>query len=136
MSTAISAAFSRLVHRLDRETSGALVVARTAAAAAWLSAAFGRKSSAAGSNSGGGSSSAAAAPAWRIRTARSAAAALTAARPQPGSHSAAAAVLPEVQRVYWAIVECGDVSTLQPEGVVEEPLEASLHWEGHWAAAT
>lgn len=30
----------RLVHRLDRNTSGALVVARTADAAAWLSQAF------------------------------------------------------------------------------------------------
>jgi 23S rRNA-/tRNA-specific pseudouridylate synthase len=30
----------RLVHRLDRNTSGALVVARTADAAAWLSRAF------------------------------------------------------------------------------------------------
>ena len=30
----------RLVHRLDRNTSGALVVARTADAAAWLAQAF------------------------------------------------------------------------------------------------
>jgi len=33
----------RLVHRLDRDTSGTLVLARSAAAAAWLSAAFRRK---------------------------------------------------------------------------------------------
>ena len=33
----------RLVHRLDRDTSGVLVLARSAAAAAWLAAAFRRK---------------------------------------------------------------------------------------------
>ena len=34
----------RLVHRLDKDTSGAIVLARTADAAAWLSAAFGQPS--------------------------------------------------------------------------------------------
>src|SRR5262249_7573360 len=33
----------RLVHRLDRDTSGVLVLARSAAAASWLAAAFRRK---------------------------------------------------------------------------------------------
>lgn len=96
----------RLVHRLDRETSGALVVARTAAAAAWLSAAFSSKSAAV---AGG--------PVAVSRSARS--------RATAGSGSAAAGSswAPQVQRVYWAVVEAGDGSRLQREGIIEEPLE-------------
>ena len=95
----------RLVHRLDRETSGALVVARTAAAAAWLSAAFSRRAAAAGSSGGGGISG--------VDGGR---------RRQPLRHAGPASQ-PSVQRVYWAVVECGSGSAVQPVGIIEEPLE-------------
>lgn len=97
----------RLVHRLDRETSGALVVARTAAAAAWLSAAFSTKSAAA---AGG--------PGASTRAARSSAAA-GGVGAAAGSGGVVAARAPQVQRVYWAVVEAGDNSRLQREGVIE-----------------
>jgi 23S rRNA-/tRNA-specific pseudouridylate synthase len=42
--TALMPAPCRLVHRLDRNVSGVMVVGRSAAAAAWLSAAFRLKS--------------------------------------------------------------------------------------------
>lgn len=98
----------RLVHRLDRETSGALVVARTAAAAAWLSAAFSRCAAAAVSSGGGGISG--------VDGGR---------RRQPLRHAGPASQ-PSVQRVYWAVVECGSGSAVQPAGIIEEPLEVPL----------
>lgn len=69
----------RLVHRLDRETSGALVVARHADSAAWLSAAFARKSQ--GTADGGNNDSCG------------------------GPLSCKSNEEPWISRTYWAIVE-------------------------------
>jgi hypothetical protein len=116
----VLAAECRLVHRLDRETSGVLVVARTAAAAAWLSAAFARRAAAAGSGSsssgGGGGGGIGGGSGGIVRSAAATAA-------DAGTH-------PMVQRVYWAIVECGSDSVVQSTGIIEESLEVpvELQW--------
>lgn len=83
----------RLVHRLDRETSGALVVARHSDSAAWLSAAFARKSQ--GSTDEGSRDG---------------------HRPEGAAWSA-----PFVSRMYWAVVEAH--WQLPQEGIISEPLE-------------
>jgi len=127
--THINAGFtSRLVHRLDRETSGALVVARTPDAAAWLSACFREHAESAGAAvavmSPRGSAPAdrpSAHPSTRQEGRRVSreergnrsrkgdrfpARDGGSAKPSPAAVTGGAAV----QRTYWAIVETGDLS--------------------------
>ena len=95
------------MHRLDRETSGAFVVARNAASAAWLSAAFARKSGAAAAAPAARGSGSAATPASAQGCIRK--------LPVSGSQD-----LPWISRSYWAVVEAG--WALPATGAVSEPV--------------
>jgi len=120
----------RLVHRLDRETSGALVVARTSDAAAWLSACFREHAESAGAAALAARSPTGSAPADRPAThpnpsvqgryvsgeqhgkqRRSGRSPLRDGRSATALQSPATATGgAAVHRTYWAIVETGDVS--------------------------
>lgn len=95
------------MHRLDRETSGAFVVARNAASAAWLSAAFARKSGAAAAAPAAHESGSAARPASAEVCSRK--------LPRGSSQD-----LPWISRSYWAVVEAG--WPLPATGAVSEPV--------------
>ena len=121
----------RLVHRLDRETSGALAVARTPDAAAWLSACFREHAESAGAAALAARSSRASGPAGRPATHHSATVdghhgshehaakrsrrsglspvreGGSAARSMPSAAAATGGAA--VRRTYWGIVETGDV---------------------------
>lgn len=102
------ALWRRLVHRLDRETSGAMVVARHAASAAWLSAAFARKSAAGAAPSAiGGPVTGSKGPGGPERGERH--------RLRDGD-----AGLPWISRTYWAIVEAG--WKLPGRGTISDPV--------------
>ena len=121
----------RLVHRLDRETSGALAVARTPDAAAWLSACFREHA-----ESAAGAAAAARppreplqasrpAPGWQATAGRGRVdreqrgrVLRQAGRPDGRGGNSVAASAPSfaaatgggaVRRTYWAIVEVGDL---------------------------
>lgn len=116
----MSSGMYRLVHRLDRETSGALVVARTPDAAAWLSACFREHAenaeaaltatAAHGSVTHRGATAASGRKVSRVK----------ARQRQPSAAGTGAAV----QRTYWAIVETGSVpgGALPDSGRVVAPI--------------
>ena len=111
------------MHRLDRETSGALAVARTADAAAWLSACFRQHAEQAAASESGRSLSTAAMAGIRHLSGglhRSSAVRATAAVQRPEQAAGGATV----QRTYWAIVEISGVSidVLPDSGRFDAPV--------------
>ena len=113
----------RLVHRLDRDTSGALVVARTADAAAWLSQAFRQH--------------ALDADAGQTPHSKQRPASQPAAKKTPTRASSIAGQQPAVQRVYWAMVDMSGAEAPLPEsGRVDSPVLAGNGGEQWQAAAT
>lgn len=114
-----SADTCRLVHRLDRETSGALVVARTPDVAAWLSACFREHAENA-------DAALAATPVDSRATRPSASAASDQSRSKADVKSRPGAAVDgaAVRRMYWAVVETGGVpgEELPDSGRIVAPI--------------
>ena len=113
------------MHRLDRETSGALVLARTADAAAWLSACF--REHAENAETASTVTSPAGAKTVYGRVTHVVATAASKSRKSEaasGQSVGAAAAGAAVQRMYWAIVETGGVlgGVLPESGRVVAPI--------------